>query len=116
MNHEERRAKGRIIDNTPTMTDQSQAKDTDLNVIMKKYAVTGRVPGAPGQPIYGDFTNLPTDLRGMIEEARSIKERRKSLPPQLRDKPMEELLALTPEQLTTILTPPEQPAKPEEKK
>lgn len=109
MNHDERRAKGRTTNDDPTMTDQSQASETDLNIIMKRYGTTGTVPGAPGEPLYGDFTNLPTDLRGMIEESRSVQKRRDQLPAELKAMPIEELLALTPEQLTTILTPVETP-------
>jgi len=109
VNHEERRAKGRTVNNEPTMTDQSQASETDLNVIMRKYGVSGRVPATTAQPMYGDFTNLPTDLRDMIETSRTIKEKRSQLPKELREMPIEELLALTPDQLTTILTP-QQPA------
>lgn len=112
MNHDERRAKGRTLNTEPTMTDQSQASETDLNVIMRKYGVSGRVPATTAQPMYGDFTNLPTDLRDMIETSRTIKEKRSQLPKELREMPIEELLALTPEELTTILTPPQTAATP----
>jgi len=56
------------------------ARDTDLNIIVEKFKITGRVPSAQQQPIAGDFTNLPDDLRGFIETAKSIKDCRAKLP------------------------------------
>jgi hypothetical protein len=110
--HEQRaaqRAKARTytdLEKDPTLTDQSQANDTNINVIVKRYGVHAQAPGGSTPPIYGDFTGLPTDLRGMIETARTINEQRERLPKALQDMPIEELLSLTNEQLTTILTPP----------
>lgn len=101
-----------ITKNTdPTMTDQAAANETDINVIVKKFAVHGQVPGASGQPMSGDFTQIPTSLREMIEKTREVADLRKKLPPELRSMTMPELLALTPEQLKNKLTPPEPPAK-----
>lgn len=94
------------LDKDPTLTDQSQANDTDINVIVKRYGIHAQAPGNPAQPMYGDFSGLPTDLRGFIEVGRTLEENRQRLPEPLRDKPIEELFALTPEQLTAILTPP----------
>jgi len=92
--------------NKPTLTDQSQAKDTDINIIVKRFGVTGKVPGADGQAMSGDFTNLPRDLREMIDRSRDITKLRSKLPAALKGKSVEELLTLTPDQLTNILTPP----------
>lgn len=93
----------------PTLTDQSQANDTDINVIVKRYGIHGQLPGAATPPMFGDFTQLPTDLRAMIEMARSLEERRADLPQQLREMPIEHILALQPDELTAILTPPALP-------
>lgn len=90
----------------PTKTDQSMAKDTDLNVIVGKF-LKGQLPtGAPIEPVYGDFTRYPDDLRGFIKTARELNQHRAELPEKLRDMPVEQLMALTNEQLTAILTPP----------
>lgn len=107
MNYAKNKLAAITKDDTPTLTDQSQAKATDINVIVKSFKVTGRVPGSDTPPIAGDFTALPTDLRGMIETSRELQKRRRSLPPQLRELPIEELLSLTPDKLTNILTPPQ---------
>lgn len=95
----------RTINNKPTKTDQSQAASTDLNLIIKQYGITGRVPAPTAEPMSGDFTEIPDNLRDMIESARMLDAMRAKLPKQLRDRPLEELVLLTHEQLTTILTP-----------
>lgn len=99
------RKRAQFKNTMPSLTEQSMARDTDINIIVQKFRITGRVPAAQQEPIAGDFTNLPTDLRGFIESARSIKDVRKQLPQQLRDMPIEDLLHLTPDKLTDILTP-----------
>jgi len=64
----------------------------------------------------GDFTNLPKDLREMIELARAMPDIRGALPDKLKDMPIQDLLALTPDKLTEILTPPAKPPDDQEKK
>lgn len=93
----------------PTRTDQSQAKDTDLNVILGKFAISGRVTGTSQGAMYGDFTRIPRDLREMIDTARDLENQRKRLPKALRDMPVEELMALTPDKLKAILEPAPEP-------
>lgn len=97
------RLRAQTTNTDPTLTEQSMAKDTDINIIVQKFRITGRVPGAQQTPIAGDFTNLPTDLREMIETSRDLKRRRAQLPPELREMPIEELLALTPDKLRETL-------------
>lgn len=94
-------------DSTPTMTDQSAARETDINVIVPRFlAAGGTGMGTSSQPMYIDTTNLPTDLRGFIEASNTMEEYRAKLPPELRHMATEELLALTPEEIKTKLTPP----------
>lgn len=114
MDHEERRAKGRTVNNKPTRTDQSQAADTNINVILTKYGVTGVARGTTNSPEWLDHTQLPQDLREAFDMARRATEARASLPEQLRKKSIEELVALTPEDLRTILTPPAPTPAPKE--
>lgn len=94
----------------PTMTDQSQASDTDVNIIMGKFGIGGTITVSGKQPIYGDFTGLPPNLADMIRMARRSAELRQTLPQQLREMPEEQLFALTRDELTNILTPPKQEA------
>lgn len=101
----------------PTMTDQSQAADTDVNIIMRKFGIGGMLTVQGKQPIYTDFTGLPQDLAAMIRMARRSAELRQNLPQQLREMPDEQLFALTRDQLTHILTPPAPtPAPPSQEK
>lgn len=96
----------------PSLTDQSQAHETDINVIVGRMGIGGTVPGNAQQPMYGDFTELPTDLRGFLEQARQLETLREQLPKELRGQKLEELLSMTPEQVAKLLTP----ATPEPKK
>lgn len=113
MYYAQNKARSRTVNNKPTQTDQAAAKDTDRNVIVKKFMATGQAPvGNPG--FYADMTHLPSDLQGFLRRARSIPNLRGKLPPQLRDLTINQLLALTPEQLSDRLKPPaDPPAKPE---
>lgn len=93
----------------PTMTDQSQAAQTDINVIVTQFLRTGAAPVPRTEPHFGDFTQLPEDLRGFIDLGRSIGPLRESLPPQLQGIPLDQLITMSNEQITAILTPPESP-------
>lgn len=97
----------------PTETDQSQGHETDINVIVGRYGI-GQVTSGndPATGQYIDWTVFPRDLKEMIETARSLERHRAELPEQLREMPINDILNLTNEQLTTILTPPAPPAPP----
>lgn len=101
----------------PSMTDQSQADSVDIVQIIKRFRVTGMAPRLGVQGHYADYSEIPNDLRGIIEQSRSIHSLRKKLPEALRDVPVEELLSMTPEQMARIVAPPpdKQTDKQEEK-
>lgn len=99
-----------FINTEPTLTDQAGARDTDINVIVAQFGIHGQAPGAPGDPIYGDFTGLPQGLRESIETARRLDIYKNQLPDALKGMSIDELLALTPETLRAKLTPAETPA------
>lgn len=98
----------------PSLTDQSQARDSDINVIVGRFLKTGHA-AAPGKPMYGDFTQLPEDLRGFLRTAQSLAHYQQRLPEALRDLTTEQLLLLTPQEIATRLQPPTQPENPEAK-
>lgn len=104
-----------FINTEPTMTDQSGARETDINIIVGKMGISGQGLNQQQEGSYGDFTAFPADLRETIELARSLETHRARLPEQLRDKTTEQLLSLTADDLHAILTPPT-PAPTEEKK
>lgn len=108
MYYERNKAKSRTTTTKPTLTDQSQAKETDRNVIVNRFMKTGQVP--PGRTgFYADMSHLPTDLKGFLDRARSIPNLKAKLPKALESLTLNELLALTPEQLREKLTPPAPP-------
>lgn len=53
-----------------SLTQQSDAKDCDINIIMKRYGVTGQLPQVTVQPMYGDFTDV-TDYREAVERIKA---------------------------------------------
>lgn len=116
MNYYERARSLATFNTEPTLTDQSGAKETDLNIIVQRFTISGQLPQGSGQPTYGDFSQLPADLRGFIETAEKLDELRSQLPEQLRNMETTALLALTPDQVRTIIGPPDKPdEKPETK-
>jgi hypothetical protein len=109
MNNNWRTNKQKAVYNNrrPTLADQAAARDTDINVIVRNYAVHGQLPLPRGTPLTGDFTQLPTDLRGFIDLARSTKLLRTQLPKQLQHLSNDQLLLLTPDQILKMITPPD---------
>lgn len=102
-----------FINTEDTLTDQSQANDTDINVIVQRYGITGTAPGAPTPPQYEDYSELPNNLKDMIEQVRDVRLLRQTLPPGLREIPVDKLLTLTPTDIENILAPPAPPPAPE---
>lgn len=107
MYYQQNRKRAQIRNTAPTMTDQSQAENTDLNIIVRQFMTTGQAPGARGQPLYGDFTELPRDLRSMIHHARSLEKLQEELPAQLRNHTLDQLFAITNDELVKMMQPPE---------
>lgn len=106
--------RGRTVNNMPTMTDQSGAKDADLNVIVERMIRTGTVTQAKDQPMYGDFSGLPKDYRDFIHQARSIEKLRGDLPKELGALTVEDLVVMDNQALADYLKPKEPPKKAEE--
>lgn len=45
----------------PSKTVQSDARQADINEIVKQFGVTGQLPYGNAQPVFDDFTSFPTD-------------------------------------------------------
>lgn len=74
------------INNEPSMTDQSQLKETDINHIYSKYMKTGEINlinANVGR--YADLTEI-TDLGEMLEAVKFAKETFMTIPGELRAK------------------------------
>lgn len=66
-----------------SLTQQSDAVDCDINVIMKKYGNTGQLPQIQLQPLYGDFTQVD-DFRGMQEKIKAANDAFAEIPAHIR--------------------------------
>lgn len=88
------------LKNRPSLTDQAGAGETDINIIVKKFAVTGRVPAKAGEPLTGDFTLIPTDLRTRLKPAEYVLENLGKLPKAMQKR----ITSYTPAQLRDMNT------------
>lgn len=66
-----------------SLTVQSQAKDSDINVIMDRYLKTGQLPPVSRVPTYGDFDGI-SDYREAMEVVRAAQEQFMALPAKVR--------------------------------
>lgn len=66
-----------------TMTQKSDARDADINFIMKKYQKTGLVPVTQRVARSGDFTSAP-DFREACERINEANEAFRELPAKIR--------------------------------
>lgn len=108
MNYERNKAASRIRNSGKSMTDQSQAEATNINVIVRRFM--GQLPPPRAMPMTGDFTNFPTDLRTAIELAKSMRQAKARLPQQLRSLSDDELLKLSADDIAAKLKPADKPA------
>jgi len=67
----------------PSLTQQHQKEDADINTIVARFGLTGELPFADRQPRYGDFTAV-TDYHSAMNAVRSANEDFMSLPAELR--------------------------------
>ena len=72
-----------LICEDPSLTQQHQKQDADINHIVARFGITGELPFADRQPRYGDFTAV-TDYHSAMNAVRSANEDFMSLPAELR--------------------------------
>ncbi|QRV61769.1 putative VP3 [Microvirus sp.] len=90
-----------IVFEEPSLTDQSQYKDTDINNIVRRYQTTGLLDSPGSVPFetlqYGDATLLP-DYQTALDLVNSVQTEFASMPSEIREKfghdPMQLLEAL----------------------
>lgn len=105
MSYRANKERAKYRNTEPTLTDQAAAQETDLTVIVNSFLRTGQAPGQAGEPMYDDFTQLPSDLRGFIETARMVKRLQASLPEGIRTMDPAQLFQLTPQQVKDLAEP-----------
>lgn len=66
-----------------SMTVQAMAEDADLNVLMHRYGVTGKMPENPLVPVYGDYSGV-RDYRTAWEACRKAEAAFMEFPAQVR--------------------------------
>lgn len=67
----------------PSLTQKSDAKDADINVIVRKYVKTGQLPQMTLQALTGDFTNA-LDFRQAQEHLKAARDAFEALPAAVR--------------------------------
>lgn len=70
----------------PSKAVQSQKEDADINVIVKRFGVTGKLPVAVNLPEYGDFTDAPRDYREARERVAEAEKAFMTIPAEIREK------------------------------
>lgn len=66
-----------------SLTIQSMKDDADLNVIMRRFGITGMMPENPRVPMYGDFTEVG-DFRSALHAVQQAQEQFMEFPAELR--------------------------------
>lgn len=69
----------------PSLASQSEAKDADINEIVRRFGITGELPQNFNPPQYGDFTEIG-DYRSALEAVRNAAESFMEMPADLRAK------------------------------
>lgn len=69
----------------PSLAQQHMAEDADINVIVKRFGITGQLPQGVRLPEYGDFTGVH-DYRSALEAVQAAEEDFSALPADLRAK------------------------------
>lgn len=79
------KATGLFFDETsePSLTVQSQKDEADINVLVKRFGITGQMPQNVHAPIYGDFTGI-SDYRTALEAVREAEESFNAMPADVR--------------------------------
>jgi len=96
--YQRNRLRARTENWEPTKADQSAAASTDINVIVRNARVHGQMPKGK-DPIYGDFSDLPTTLQEALELGHQARQAQKELPAALRDLTPAQLLTAQPSEL-----------------
>lgn len=67
------------------LVQQQFADEVDINVIMRRFGVTGSLPFGPATGIYGDFTGI-FDYDDAVERIEGARRKFMEMPPEIREK------------------------------
>lgn len=72
------------INTEDSLTNQSDAQEADINILVKKFGITGQLPQITGlQPLYGDFTSAE-DYRTSLDRINAAKDAFNRIPAHIR--------------------------------
>ena len=74
-----------VHNDQPSLTVQAHAEDADINVLMRPYGITVKMPDNVKVPTYGDFTHI-TDYRSALEATRKAHNDFMEIPAEVRAK------------------------------
>lgn len=73
------------VNTEEAVTVQAFGEEADINVMMRRFGVTGQLATRAGTPMYGDFTSAP-DFRAALDLVNDAREQFLSLPPLVRER------------------------------
>lgn len=62
------------VNDEPSLTVQSQKDETDINVLVRRFGLTGQIMGVPRPPLEGDFSVEAFDFQSSMNLIRSAQE------------------------------------------
>ena len=71
------------VETMPSLAVQSMAEEADLNFLLKRFGVTGKMPDVVRLPNYGDFSHI-TDFRSAMDAVLSAEDDFMELPADIR--------------------------------
>lgn len=72
-----------LITDTPSLTQQSQGAEADINTIVKRFGLTGQLPSGVRAPTYGDFSGVD-DYRTALDSIREAEASFMRMPAEVR--------------------------------
>lgn len=66
-----------------SLASQSERDETDINEIVRRFGITGKLPDNFQPPVYGDFTDI-TDYRSALQAVRNAAESFMDMPADMR--------------------------------
>ena len=77
---------GNGIESGESLTIQSQTEDTDINVMMKRFGVTGKMPEGVRVPEFADFSGVDRDFQSAMNAVVAAEESFMEFPAEIRSK------------------------------
>lgn len=73
------------VNDLPSLAIQSERDSADINVLVKRFGITGEIPVSQRSMFYGDFSEV-TDFQSALNQLRAAQEGFMELPASLRER------------------------------